>query len=153
MHTHFDHIKGVDELAKITNAKIYVHETESYVFSKLRYNLVTIKDKDVIEIGNLNVSVIHTPGHTSGGVCFLIDKKLITGDTIFVEACGRTDFPGGNAEQLFESLQKIAGMKREIEIYPGHDYGSMPFSTIRHEKENNPYLRCSNIQEFLELRG
>ena len=144
-HTHFDHVTGLAELAKKTNAKIYVHEKEVHELIKLKEQVIQIKDKDIIKIGKLTVKVIHTPGHTQGSVCFLIDKKIITGDTIFIEAVGRTDLPGGNSEQLFESLQKIKKLDDTIEIYPGHDYGSVPFATIKHQKENNPYLQNGKL--------
>ncbi len=140
-HTHFDHILGVKDLTKITSAKIYVHELEADEVEADEKLIVKIKDGDEIEIGDLIVKVIHTPGHTKGAVCFLVGNKLLTGDTLFVEAIGRTDLPGGNPEQLFESLQKIKKLTDDIEIYPGHDYGSVKSSTVKYEKENNPYMR------------
>lgn len=152
-HTHFDHINGVKALVNNSNVKIYVHEQEAEVFIELKNMVIPIKDKDIIKIGSLEIKVIHAPGHSNGSVCFLVDKKLITGDTIFVCACGRTDLPGGDTKQLFESLQKIANMSEEIEIYSGHDYGDVPFSTLKYEKENNHYLQCKSFEEFLALRG
>ncbi|MEK6808846.1 MAG: MBL fold metallo-hydrolase [Nanoarchaeota archaeon] len=152
-HTHFDHINGVKALANNSNVKVYVHEKEAKVFIELNDKVIPIKDKDIIKIGSLEIKVIHSPGHSNGSVCFLVDKKLITGDTIFVCACGRTDLPGGDTKQLFESLQKIANMLEDIEIYSGHDYGDVPFSTVKYEKENNPYLQCKSFEEFLALRG
>ncbi len=150
-HTHFDHVLGVKDLSKNTKAKIFVHELESDEVDADESQVVKIKDEDEISLGNEKIKVIHTPGHTKGAVCFLVEKKLLTGDTLFVEAIGRTDLPGGNPEQLFESLQRIKKLDEDIEIYPGHDYGSRKSSTIKCEKENNVYVRCKTSEEFFRL--
>ena len=94
---------------------------------------------------------MHTPGHTPGSVCYLAENKLVTGDTLFVEAVGRIDLPGGDIEQMYRSLQKLKSMHGNIEICPGHDYGSRKISTIAYEKENNSYLKASK-KEFFRIR-
>ena len=83
----------------------------------------------------------------------LFENKLITGDTLFVNAIGRTDLPGGDAPALFDSLQKLKKLDEKIEVYPGHDYGDIPVSTIGREKKNNPYLMCKSKEEFLRMVG
>ena len=98
------------------------------------------------------MKVMHTPGHIPSMMCLLIGKKLLTGDTLFVEGCGRIDLPGGDIRKHWESLQKIKGMDDSIEIYPGHDYGSVPHSTVGREKKSNPYLRCRSLGEFSMAR-
>ncbi|MEM5832504.1 MAG: hydroxyacylglutathione hydrolase family protein [Candidatus Aenigmatarchaeota archaeon] len=134
-HSHFDHIAGNEELKKKTGAKIVAHEN-SLINSDLK-----VKDNDVLKIGNLKIKVIHTPGHTNDSICLLIDKKLFTGDTIFVKSYGRTDLPTGNFNELINSVEKLKKLDDDIKIYPGHDYGDKKVSTIKEEKIYNPIFR------------
>ena len=156
-HSHFDHVQKVQELIDKTKADIYFHELESDSIKKHIKNGATkitkLKDNDEIKVGKIKIKIIHTPGHTLGAICLLFDNKLITGDTLFVGAIGRTDLPGGDAIKLFESLQKLKKLEDQIDIYPGHDYGETPFSTIGDEKKNNPYFMCNTKEEFLRLVG
>lgn len=153
-HTDFDHIEGLKEMADITNATVYVHKQGKNDIKGLSANKINaIDDGDEIDIGKIKLSVLYTPGHKPSCVCFLIGtNKLLTGDTLFVEGCGRVDMPGGNIKKQWESLQRLKNMDESIEIYPGHDYGSMPSSTIKHEKENNPFLKCGSFEEFSTMR-
>ncbi|MBI2651417.1 MBL fold metallo-hydrolase [Candidatus Woesearchaeota archaeon] len=138
-HAHFDHIQCVKELADTVNARVYIHKEEAAEIKKLGIkNIEVIEDNALISIGKIKVKVLHTPGHSAGSVCYLVGNKLITGDTLFVEAIGRTDLPGGNIKQMRDSLKKLKKLDESIEVYPGHDYGSKPNSTIGHEKKNNP---------------
>ena len=156
-HSHFDHVQKINELTDKTNSGVYFHELECNEIKKLMKNnsakIVKLKGNDELNIGKIKVKIIHTPGHTNGAICLLFDNRLITGDTLFVSAIGRTDLPGGDAIKLFESLQKLKKLDDQIEIYPGHDYGETPFSTIGDEKKNNPYFMCKNKEEFLNLIG
>ncbi|MFH1290687.1 MAG: MBL fold metallo-hydrolase [Nanoarchaeota archaeon] len=135
-HAHFDHTTDLPALEKATKAEIYIHEKEPF---DLKLKTKKVKDGDIIPLGSLKIEVIHTPGHTQGGVCFLIGKKLITGDTLFVNSMGRTDL-GGNEKEMFESLKKLSELPDNTEVYPGHDYGGKK-STIKQEKENNPFMK------------
>ncbi|MGQ9468933.1 MAG: MBL fold metallo-hydrolase [Nitrososphaerales archaeon] len=144
-HAHFDHIMANRDLASKTKAKIIMHEK-----SKAMKDL-SVKDNDIIEIGKLKMRVIHTPGHTPESICLLIDKKLITGDTLFVGGCGRTDLPGGNPEELYNSLLKLMDLDDEVKIYPGHDYGEKPYSTIGYEKDHNYALRFRIKEDFIRF--
>jgi len=151
-HTHYDHVEGVKKTINVTNSTVYVHELEEDEIIKLGVsNIKTIKDNEEINIGKIKIKVIHTPGHTPGSVCFLLNNKLITGDTLFVEAVGRVDLPGGNIEKMYDSIQKLKKLDQKIEVYPGHDYGSIKNSTIGHEIRNNPYMKASK-EEFLKIR-
>ena len=156
-HSHFDHVQKVQELIDKTKADVYFHELESDSIKRhIKNNLVKIiklKGNDEIKVGNIKIKIINTPGHTPGAICLLFDNKLITGDTLFVSAIGRTDLQGGDAIKLFESLQKLKKLDDKVEIYPGHDYGETPFSTIGNEKRNNPYFMCKTKEEFLKLVG
>ncbi|MEM3437848.1 MAG: MBL fold metallo-hydrolase [Nitrososphaerales archaeon] len=146
-HAHFDHIMANEDLALKTKAKIIMHEK-----SKAKKDL-SVKDGDVIEIGKLKIRVIHTPGHAPESICLLIDKKLLTGDTLFVGSCGRTDLPGGNPEELYYSLLKLMNLDDDVEIYPGHDYGEKPYSTIGYEKIYNYALNFKTKKDFIRFMG
>jgi len=146
-HSHSDHTAGNAELRSMFNAKIVVHKLS-------RTNAeVQIDDGDIIKIGNIPVKAIHTPGHTPDGICLLVDnQKLLTGDTLFVGECGRTDLPGGNSKQSYDSLfNKIRMLNDDVEVYPGHDYGSKPSSTIGEEKRSNYTLEPRSLEEFIEF--
>jgi glyoxylase-like metal-dependent hydrolase (beta-lactamase superfamily II) len=113
---------------------------------------MAVRDQDTLQLGKLTVRVIHTPGHTPDGICLLADNKLITGDTLFVGECGRTDLAGSSAEDMYHSLfDKILTLDDSIEVYPGHDYGKMPSSTIGHERKTNYTLEKRTLEEFIEF--
>ena len=102
--------------------------------------------------GRPSRSALSTPGHTVDGISYRTGDAIITGDTLFVGACGRTDFPGGDAPTLYRSLMKIAALSEETRIYPGHDYGKTPTSTVAWERAENPYLKVASVEEFVALR-
>ncbi len=143
-HTHFDHVLGNEQLAALTGAKIIMHKN-----SKLENDLA-IDDGGTIQLGNVSIKVIHTPGHSKDSICLLAENKLFTGDTLFVGNCGRVDLPGGSAAELYDSLfGKLANLDDKIEVYPGHNYGSRPYSTIGDEKRTNYVLKPRSKEEFL----
>ncbi len=145
-HSHHDHVEGNEAVAKRTGARIVTHEK-----SPVRKD-IAVKDGEVIEIGSLKVGVIQTPGHCPDHICLLVHGKLLTGDTLFVGECGRTDLAGGNSGELYDSLmKKILTLEDSIEIYPGHDYGSKPSSTIGFERENNYTLKKRTRDEFIKF--
>jgi len=150
-HTHYDHINSLGKLFELTKAKIVVHEGDAKDIENLGLPYKTVKEGDEIPIGKLKIKVFHTPGHSPGSVCYLVENKLITGDTLFVEAVGRVDLPGGDIEQMYSSLQKLKELDGGIEICPGHDYGSKKISTIAFEKENNSYMNSSK-EAFFKIR-
>jgi len=156
-HYHYDHIQKANELIDKASAEVYFHEDDyEYIKKSLKNNSIKIKklkDNDAISIGSTKIKIIHTPGHTPGSICLIAGKKLLTGDTLFVGAIGRTDLPGGDAIKLFESLQKLKKLDDNTEIYPGHDYGETKSSTIEEEKKSNPYFMCRTKEEFLNLIG
>lgn len=156
-HSHYDHIQKVDEMASKTKAEVFFHEDDYNEIKGMIKNPSTkihkLKNNDEVKIGSIKMKIIHTPGHTPGAICLLFENKLLTGDTLFVNAIGRTDLAGGDAIKLFESLQKLKKLDDNIEIYPGHDYGEIPFSTIGGEKKTNPYFKCETKEQFLNLLG
>ncbi len=144
-HGHSDHTAGNSELKQAFNAKLVAHkQTRSQVDE-------AVEDGDTLTVGQIPIKVIYTPGHTPDGICLLVDnEKLLTGDTLFIGECGRTDLPGANAKNLYESLfNKIAKLNDSIEVYPGHDYGPKPSSTIGEQKRTNYVLQPRSLQEFL----
>jgi hydroxyacylglutathione hydrolase len=146
-HSHSDHTAGNQELRSIFDAKIVAHK-----LSRINAD-VMVNDGDTINIGSIPLKVIYTPGHTSDSICLLVDnKKLLTGDTLFVGECGRTDLPGGNSRSLYNSLfHKLLKLDDDVEVYPGHDYGPKPSSTIGSEKRSNYTLEPRSIDEFIEF--
>jgi hydroxyacylglutathione hydrolase len=145
-HSHGDHTSGNGRLKEKTGAKIVAHAESP------RQKDVAVKDQDSLQVGRLRVRVIHTPGHTPDGICLLVDNKLITGDTLFVGECGRTDLAGSSAEDMYHSLfDKILTLNDSIEVYPGHNYGNKPSSTIGHERKTNYTLEKRTLEEFVEF--
>lgn len=143
-HGHPDHTAGNEELKLAFDSKIIAHK-----LSHVRQD-ASVEDGDVIKLGKVTLKVIHTPGHSSDSICLLTDGKLLTGDTLFVGECGRTDLPGGNPKDMYVSLlNKIAKLDDDIEVYPGHDYGPSPSSTIKKEKETNYTLQNRTLQQFI----
>jgi len=145
-HSHHDHVEGNEAVAKRTGAKVVMHEKSS-----VRKD-IAVKDGDIIEVGSLKVKVIYTPGHCPDHICLLVDGKLLTGDTLFVGECGRTDLAGGNPSDMYVSLvKKILTLDDSIEVYPGHDYGNKPSSTIGYERKNNYTLKPRTQEEFIKF--
>lgn len=145
-HHHSDHTVGNQEIRSAFGAKLVAHQLSSV------HKDVSVVDGDVIRLGKVAIRVIHTPGHTSDSICLLIDGKLLTGDTLFVGECGRTDLPDGNSGSMYDSLfHKLMQLDDDIEVYPGHDYGSKAHSTIGEERRTNYTLRTRTLEEFLEF--
>jgi hydroxyacylglutathione hydrolase len=155
-HGHPDHICGNAKVKHLTGAKIVVHELEVPLISSEREREmvrqwgfspspppdITVKDGDEINAGDVSLKVIHTPGHSPGGMCLIGDGNLFTGDTLFVGAIGRTDLPGSSMNQFMISLtQKLLTLPGDTIVWPGHDYGVKPRSTIEEEKRMNPWLQ------------
>jgi glyoxylase-like metal-dependent hydrolase (beta-lactamase superfamily II) len=113
---------------------------------------ISVKDGDSLEIGSLRIHVIHTPGHCPDHICLLVDGKVLTGDTLFVGECGRTDLPGGDAGAMYESLfNKLMILDDSTEIYPGHDYGRSSSSSIGKERKTNYTLKPRTKEEFIKF--
>jgi hydroxyacylglutathione hydrolase len=145
-HGHSDHTAGNTELQSIFGAKIVAHKQ-----SKIHPDL-SVDEGDTLNVGKISVKIIFTPGHTADSIClFVNDQKLLTGDTLFVGECGRTDFPGGNTKSMYESLNRLIKLNDNVEVYPGHDYGLKPSSTIGDEKKSNYTLQPRSLMEFIEF--
>jgi glyoxylase-like metal-dependent hydrolase (beta-lactamase superfamily II) len=157
-HTHHDHIDGVFDVVRLTGARVYVGRGELEAVKKAvdkaipHPNIIPLDGGEAIDFGELHIQTIPTPGHTVAGISYAFDGCVCTGDTLFVGGCGRTDFPGGDPHILWASLQRLASLPEETRVYPGHDYGATPTSTIAHELHTNPYLKCADKAAFVALR-
>jgi len=140
-HSHYDHIDGLQALLEVTDAKVHLSEPEAEFWGQKVDNQVLHQEGDVIQLGATTIKVIHTPGHTPGSVCYHLGEHLITGDTLFVNACGRCDLPGGNQQQMTSSLHKLGKLPPETVIHPGHHYGPQATSTIAEQLKNNPFMQ------------
>jgi hydroxyacylglutathione hydrolase len=147
-HGHSDHTAGNNTLEQ-------AYKTAKTVAHKQTKNQTDLRvdDGDIINVGKITIQVIYTPGHTPDGICLLIDnQKLLTGDTLFIGECGRTDLAGGDPKQLYQSLfQKILKLSDTIEVYPGHNYGAKPSSTIGYERKTNYVLQPRTQDEFVNF--
>ncbi len=145
-HGHGDHTSDNEIVRSRLGGKIVAHKS-----STVKKDLAVVEG-DSITLGNLSIKVIHTPGHTLDGICLLADDKLFTGDTLFVGECGRTDLAGGSAEDMYHSLfEKLMKIDDSVEVYPGHNYGSAPHSTIGAEKRSNYTLEKRTLKEFIDF--
>ncbi|WXG46248.1 MAG: MBL fold metallo-hydrolase [Candidatus Atabeyarchaeum deiterrae] len=146
-HGHFDHTAGNEKLKKATGAKIVSHES-----STVKKDM-SVKDGNIIKLDGVRIEVMHTPGHTPDGISLLVqDRLVLTGDTLFVGECGRTDLPGSDPRKMYESLfGRLMKLNDSIEVYPGHDYGVLPYSTIGYEREHNYTLKLRTKEEFVRF--
>jgi glyoxylase-like metal-dependent hydrolase (beta-lactamase superfamily II) len=154
-HGHVDHIGGNADMKKLTGADIIIHKDDADMLIHTPLELLrmfgakqsppadrTVLDGDIIQAGEIKLRVIHTPGHSPGSMVLLMEGYAFTGDTLFVEAVGRTDLPGGSWEIMFDSIKrKLLPLPDETVVFPGHNYGRSTSSTIGHEKKYNPFLR------------
>ena len=147
-HHHFDHTIGNDAMIKHIRSKILQHES-----STLK-NDIHISDGEKITFGKSELTVIHTPGHSKDSICLVGDGKIFSGDTLFVGNCGRIDLPGGSAKELYHSLfDTLYKLDDDLMLYPGHNYGNSPNSTIGKEKKTNFVLQPRTESEFLDFMG
>ena len=154
-HSHVDHIMGNAEMVKKTGAKIIIHQEDASALVRTSTDLlemfgaaasppadIQVKDGEIIQVGNVILKVLHTPGHSPGGMSLHLDGMVFTGDTLFVGSVGRTDFPGSSWDVLENSIRKkLYVLPGETVVFPGHNYGSTPTSTIQYERRHNPFVR------------
>ncbi len=140
-HTHFDHSNGVEDLVQKTGVKIYVHENEAKFLKDVKDHIIETREGFKLKIGDMELAFLHTPGHTEGAQCILVGDKLVTGDTLFVGACGRCDLPGGDEKKILQSLKRLASLEGSLQVFPGHAYGDADSSTIEHERQTNPFMQ------------
>jgi glyoxylase-like metal-dependent hydrolase (beta-lactamase superfamily II) len=137
-HRHADHVAGSAELKRLTGAKILMHALDADAVPETD---VRLSGGEEVRVGDLSFRVIHTPGHTPGGICLVTERHLFTGDTLFVGDSGRTDLPGGHRPTLGASIRRLMSFPDDTTVWPGHDYGPTPSSTIGWEKRHNVNAR------------
>jgi glyoxylase-like metal-dependent hydrolase (beta-lactamase superfamily II) len=167
-HYHPDHVggrmggmqlSGVRELLTLNPVPVHVHRDESPWVQRVtgadRSDLVEHDSGDVVQVGEIGIELIHTPGHTPGSQCFFVDRRfLVSGDTLFLEGCGRTDLPGGDPAQLYESLtQRLAKVPDDALLFPGHLYSAEPSATMGETREWNFVFKPKTEREWLAMFG
>jgi glyoxylase-like metal-dependent hydrolase (beta-lactamase superfamily II) len=152
-HSHFDHVNLVDKLIDRYNPQVYMSRAEIDYYGFKCKNLCALNDMDKIYIGSTDVLCLLTPGHTAGGMCFLLSDYMFSGDTVFIEGCGMCNLNGGSPWQMYESIQRIKQIVRpEVKVYPGHSYGKEPGYTLEHIKKENLYFMFTKVDSFVKFR-
>lgn len=152
-HGHPDHTNGITKLLNTKDVPVYVSEHEASFYKPIHDNIKGIKPSAVITLGKTDIQCLHTPGHTPGSQCFLVQNHLISGDTLFLDGCGRCDLPGGNAEQMYHTLYNILmKLPPQTIIFPGHNYHHKKKDSLSEQKKTNPYLNCSSLHNFIQKR-
>lgn len=166
-HYHPDHvggdmmgtqIAGVRELLALRPVPVHVQSDEAEWVQRVtgaeRSDLIEHASGDVVSAGELDIELIHTPGHTPGSQCFLVENRLVAGDTLFLEGCGRTDLPGGDPAQLYESItQKLAKVPDDAVLFPGHLYSREPSAQMGETRRNNMVFRPDTREQWLQVFG
>lgn len=144
-HHHSDHTMSVFDVAARTGARIVASR---YCADQMGGAELIVDDGDVLNMGSSRFEVISTPGHTPGGICLVAGNYIVTGDTLFIDDCGRCDLPEGSLKDMYESLQKLKLLDDDLLVLPGHDYGSKPSDTLGGQKRTNPTLLAKDLREF-----
>ncbi len=164
-HTHPDHvggklfgleIQGIAELLEKVDAKVVINKAEAGYLTPLSgSNIVRAEHGQTLNLGDVTITLVHTPGHTPGSQCFLVQDRLVSGDTLFIGSCGRVDLPGSNPEQMYDSLvNKLMKLDDKTVVLPGHNYaGGRTSSSIGEERRRNPYVQFRSVSEFLRAMG
>jgi hydroxyacylglutathione hydrolase len=166
-HYHPDHVggdlfghsvEGLARLLEIAAVPVYVNKHEADGLKKMtglaESDLRRVDDSDHARVGEIDIQFLHTPGHTPGSQCFLLGNRLVAGDTLFVQGCGRVDLPGGDSEAMYHTLTgKLAKLPADTVLYPGHNYGPTPTSTLGDERQHNLYLRIRSLDDWRRLMG
>lgn len=163
-HYHADHIggsmmgydiEGAAALAERCDCPIHVQADEAEWIRKTTTltndQLATHRSGDVVEVGDVRITLVHTPGHTPGSQCFHVDGRLVSGDTLFLDGCGRTDLPGSNPEQMYTSLQTLRAMPTDTIVYPGHHYSAPSSATLDAIVESNYVFRPTSAEQWLSM--
>jgi glyoxylase-like metal-dependent hydrolase (beta-lactamase superfamily II) len=156
-HHHFDHLNGVPELLRTHDVPVYVQRAEvdfAEAVQKLGSAVRPVAPGEVLTVGAAELTCVHTPGHTPGSQCLWTRQALVSGDTVFVNACGRCDLSGGDAGQMYDSLHRVLGvLPADTALYPGHDYGDVAVSSLGRERSHNPYFQLTRLEAFVAHRN
>jgi glyoxylase-like metal-dependent hydrolase (beta-lactamase superfamily II) len=165
-HHHPDHVggsmmgfelKGLAELLERVSVPVHVNTHEAQWVSRVTgipmSDLTTHEHGDRVDVGAIDIELLHTPGHTPGSQCFLLDGRLVAGDTLFLDGCGRTDFPGGDVDEMFRSLQQLANLPGNPTVFPGHWYSTQPSASLAEVKDTNYVYKVSDLDQWRSLMG
>ncbi len=149
-HGHPDHTNGIEDLLTTHDIPIYVSEHEASFYKPVGENIKEVKANHQLELGDIKIDFLHTPGHTPGSQCFLCHGNLVSGDTLFLDGCGRCDLPGGDVDIMFDTLaNKLMKLPETTVIYPGHNYHHLHSDSLKNQMKTNPYLRSENLNNFI----
>tara|TARA_B100001964_G_scaffold219518_1_gene261662 strand:- start:2715 stop:3398 length:684 start_codon:yes stop_codon:yes gene_type:complete len=165
-HYHPDHcggsfgsnnVNGVAELLETNPVRIYTNKVEADGLKKVTgisdNDMKKVESGDKLKIGNIEIEFLHTPGHTPGSQCFMVKQTLVSGDTLFIDGCGRVDLPGSSSEDMFHSLQKLATLPDDTLLLPGHNYSQVPRATMEETKRINTYMRINDLETWQMMMG
>jgi glyoxylase-like metal-dependent hydrolase (beta-lactamase superfamily II) len=165
-HYHPDHVggsfgnnevEGVAKLMELNPVKVHAHKLEVPGLKKVTAlsdsDIVSVESGDTLKVGDIEIEFLHTPGHTPGSQCFRVKNTLISGDTLFINGCGRVDLPGSNSEDMYHSMCKLCGLPDDTLLLPGHKYGHVPNATMGETKQMNTYLRIDDIDTWKTIMG
>ena len=165
-HHHPDHVggsmmgfelKGLSELLDRVSVPVHVNTHEKLWVSRVtgipERDLTGHENGDKVRIGDVEIELLHTPGHTPGSQCFLLDGRLVAGDTLFLEGCGRTDFPGGNVDEMYRSLHRLAKLPGDPTVFPGHWYAALPSASLSEVRRTNYVYRPTSLEQWRALMG
>ena len=165
-HYHPDHIggsfssnqiEGLAELMAKNPVKAYAHRAEAAGVKKVTglsdSDIAAVDSGDVLKVGEVEVEFLHTPGHTPGSQCFRIRNTLVSGDTLFINGCGRVDLPGSDSEDMYHSLQKLKSLPDDTLLLPGHNYGHVPNATLGETRRQNTYLAVKDMATWRMFMG
>ena len=165
-HHHPDHVggtmmgftlKGLAELMERQSVPIHVNTHEAQWVSRITgiplSDLTAHEHGDKVAVGDVEIELLHTPGHTPGSQCFLLEGRLVAGDTLFLDGCGRTDFPGGNVDDMFRSLRQLAALPGDPTVFPGHWYSADRSAPLEQVKRSNYVYRASNLDQWRAAMG
>lgn len=166
-HYHPDHIggdlfgiavEGLRELMGVNPVPVHAHKDEAdgiqFMTGLAKTDLTLHEGGDAVQVGEVPITMIHTPGHTPGSQCFLVGDRLVSGDTLFVGGCGRVDLPGSDPDEMYRTLtQRLSRLPEDTVLYPGHHYGPTPTSTLGEERQSNQYMRIRSLDDWRALMG
>ena len=165
-HYHPDHVggsfgnnevEGVAKLMEINPVKVHAHKLEVPGLKKVTAlsdsDIVSVESGDTLKVGDIEIEFLHTPGHTPGSQCFRVKNTLISGDTLFINGCGRVVLPGSNSEDMYHSMCKLCSLPDDTLLLPGHNYGHVPNATMGETKQMNTYLRIDDIDAWKTIMG
>ncbi|MCY4531576.1 MAG: MBL fold metallo-hydrolase [Gammaproteobacteria bacterium] len=160
-HYHPDHcggsfgqntVSGVAELLAVNPVKVYANKLEAEGLKKVTgisdNDIAKVESGDTLKIGDIEIEFLHTPGHTPGSQCFRVKHTLVSGDTLFINGCGRVDLPGSDVDDMYHSLQKLSALPGDTLLLPGHNYSHVPHATMAETRQQNVYMRINNLESW-----